>query len=309
MEGEIGEKMKAFLLHLEKHRRTPCTINRHRLHLSGFLTSLNERGVESLAQISEKHIMHYISMRKADLSNCISTIRGVLRFWHSCKLVKDDYSELFMNLPVIKKEKIPSHYNKEEIITIETSICRSSPVGKRNYAILLLASRLGLRASDISNLVFSEIDWDTSKITLVMNKTGKLIELPLLPEVGNAIIDYLQFGRPKSQDQHVFLCSIPPYTQMGISGVSTVVSKIISQSPINVDGRHHGPHSMRHSLAACMLRNGETIPTIAEVLGHKHTQTTMSYLKIDMKSLLECALPVPFVEESFYTQKGGVFYE
>ncbi len=174
---------------------------------------------------------------------------------------------------------------------------------------MLLASRLGLRASDIAALTFSNINWDTNTITLIMKKTCKIIELPLLTEVGNAIIDYLRHGRPKSDSKHIFLCAIAPYKEIVPFGICGAISQIIQRAPVDIKDRHHGGHSMRHSLAACMLSNGETIPTISEVLGHKKTQTTLTYLKIDLKSLLECSLPVPSVTESFYMQKGGVFYE
>jgi site-specific recombinase XerD len=309
LDGIIGKEMKKFLLHLQNQRRAKSTLERHRLHLSGFLMNLSTNGVNDISMISEPDIVRYVSSRRTDLPNCISTLRSIFRFWHIEGIVDRDYQELFNTIPVIKKEKIPSCYNKEEIVRIEESVSCANPLGKRNYAILLLATRLGLRASDIATLKFSDINWDTSKITLTMNKTGKIIELPLLPEVGNAIIDYLRNGRPKSGSQQIFLCAVTPYDEIISSGISSVISQIIQHSSVDTGNRHHGSHSMRHSLAACMLTNGETIPTISEVLGHKKTQTTLTYLKIDLKSLLSCALPVPSVDESFYTQEGGVFYE
>ncbi|MDR1584111.1 MAG: tyrosine-type recombinase/integrase [Prevotellaceae bacterium] len=309
LDGIIGNEMKKFLSHLQSQRRTKSTLLRHKLHLSCFLMSLNTNGIREVGMISEPNIIRYVSSRKTDLPNCISTLRGLFRFWYTEGILDRDYQELFSTIPITKKEKIPSYYNKEEIARIENSVSRANPLGKRNYAILLLATRFGLRASDITALKFSDINWDTSMITLVMKKTGKIIELPLLPEVGNAIIDYIRNGRPKSESQQIFLCAVAPYGEIAAFGISSVISQIIQHSSVDVGNRHHGSHSMRHSLAACMLANGETIPTISEVLGHKKTQTTLTYLKIDLKSLLICALPVPSVDESFYMQEGGVFYE
>ncbi|MDR0696304.1 MAG: site-specific integrase [Christensenellaceae bacterium] len=309
LDGIIGKEMEKFLLHLQSQRRSKSTLQRHRLHLSGFLMSLTTNRIGNISMISEQNIVCYISSRRTDLHNCISTLRGLFRFWHTKNIVDRDYQELFSTIPIPKKEKIPSYYNKDEIVRIEDSVSRANPLGKRNYAILLLATRLGLRASDIATLKFSDINWDTSMITLVMKKTGKIIELPLLPEVGNAIIDYLRNGRPKSESQQIFLYAVAPYKKIASFGVSSAISQIIQHSSVDAGNRHHGSHSMRHSLAACMLTNGETIPTISEVLGHKKTQTTLTYLKIDLKSLLSCALPVPTVDESFYMQEGGVFYE
>ena len=193
-------------------------------------------------------------------------------------------------------------------MTVENSIQRSSGVGKRNYAMILLACRLGLRASDIAGLQFSNIAWDQNLITLVMRKTRKVIELPLLADVGNAIIAYLQHGRAESTLQSVFLSSRAPYIAATKSMVCAAINTIICQSGIDITAKHHGPHSLRHSLASAMLEGGTTIPVISESLGHRSAQTTLTYLKIDIKSLLKCALPVPPIPEDFYKQRGGAFY-
>jgi integrase len=191
---------------------------------------------------------------------------------------------------------------------IESSISRSSGVGKRNYAMVLLASRLGLRASDIAGLRFSDIDWDRDQITLTMQKTGKVIELPLLADVGNAIIDYLRHGRRNSPLQNVFISERAPYVAATPGMVSNAIRAIVIHSGVDTSSRHHGPHSLRHSLASAMLDGGTTIPVISESLGHRSTQATLAYLKIDIRSLLMCSLPVPAVPDSFYMQRGGAFY-
>lgn len=305
----MGDSMELFLERLKEARRSKATLSRYRIHLSSFLTWLNLNGITQITDIKESHICQYISQRDTDLMSCISSLRGLFKFWALQNMVLSDFSDFFETLHARKEEKIPSFYNKTEVAAIENSVERSNAIGKRNYAILLLTTRLGLRASDIASLSFNNIDWDKNLITLIMQKTGKVIELPLLPEIGNAIITYLKDGRPKSMLPQVFLCSVPPYTAMGIGAVSTAVSNIIQRSPISPGLRRHGPHSMRHSLAGCLLANGTTIPTISEVLGHKKSQTTMTYLKIDLKSLYECSLPVPPVGNDFYMQEGGVFYD
>ena len=121
----------------------------------------------------------------------------------------DDLRNSSLHIKLRKKERIPSYYTTEEIKVIENSVSRSSALGKRNYAMILLASRLGLRASDIMSLKFSDIDWDNDLIRLRIQKTGKTIELPLLADVGNAIIDYLRYGRPASTSQTYFYQVVP----------------------------------------------------------------------------------------------------
>lgn len=173
----------------------------------------------------------------------------------------------------------------------------------------MLASRLGLRASDIAYLRFSNIDWDKSEISLTQFKTSNPIKLPLLSDVGNAIIDYLQYGRFKSDSQQVFLSCRPPYIPATPSMVCGVIRGLIENSGITTDGRRHGPHSLRHSLVSNLLENTTPISVISGVLGHESSDTTMIYLRIDITSLKKCVLPIPSVSDDFYMQKGGAFYE
>jgi integrase len=192
---------------------------------------------------------------------------------------------------------------------MDVAIEKTSKKGKRNYAIFLLASRLGLRASDICALQFCNLDWERNVINLVQCKTGKEIEQPLLAVIGEAIVDYIRNGRPKSESKTIFLTAVAPYTPIGVSGLSGIISCVIFKSGIDVKDRHHGSHCLRHSLATQLLNQGTTLPVISQTLGHSNSQTTMIYLGIDVNGLLSCSLDVPSVPESFYMQKGGWFYE
>ena len=308
LDGEIGYEMEKLISHLTNLRRSKTTIKDYRLYLSEFLAHLNTSGVKSVSEITDNHILTFVSSHPTNKVNIVSALRVLFRFWKQEHIVDDRYDGLFDTYKVRKRERVPSYFTSAEVLTIENSISRSSCVGKRNYAMVLLASRLGLRASDIAGLQFSEIDWDKDTITLVMQKTDKIIELPLLADVGNAIIDYLQHGRPKSELQNIFISSRAPYVAATKEMVCAAINTIICKSGVDTASKHHGPHSLRHSLASAMLEGGTTIPVISESLGHRSTETTMTYLKIDIKSLQKCALPVPPVPEEFYMQKGGAFY-
>ena len=308
LDGEIGYEMEKLISHLTNLRRSKTTIKDYRLYLSEFLAHLNTSGVKSVSEITDNHILTFVSSHPTNKVNIVSALRVLFRFWKQEHIVDDRYDGLFDTYKVRKRERVPSYFTSAEVLTIENSISRSSCVGKRNYAMVLLASRLGLRASDIAGLQFSEIDWDKDTITLVMQKTDKIIELPLLADVGNAIIDYLQHGRPKSELQNIFISSRAPYVAATKEMVCATINTIICKSGVDTTNKHHGPHSLRHSLASAMLEGGTTIPVISEALGHRSTETTMTYLKIDIKSLQKCALPVPPVPDEFYMQKGGVFY-
>ena len=308
LDGEVGAEMEKLITHLTNLRRSMVTIKDYRLYLSEFLMHLNERNVKHVSAITEKDILTFVSSHPTNKVNIVSALRVLFRFWREEHIVDDRFEELFDTYKTHKPERIPSYFAANEVMRIEQSVSRNSANGKRNYAMLLLASRLGLRASDIANLQFSDIDWDKNMITLTMQKTKKVIELPLLADVGNAIIDYLRHGRPKSDSQNVFLSGNAPYVAATKNMVCAAINEIILRSGVDTSGKHHGPHSLRHSLASAMLNGGSMMPVISESLGHRSTQTTLAYLKIDIRSLQKCALPVPEIADSFYMQRGGAFY-
>ena len=191
---------------------------------------------------------------------------------------------------------------------MEKSIEQSSAVGKRDYAIFMLAARLGLRASDIYSMRWDNIDWDSSKIVLYQHKTKQPIELPLLTDVGEALVTYARDARPKSNQAEIFLTCHAPYRALTTISVNGIISRIILGSGVDVNQRRFGTHSLRHTLASNMLKAGSGLPTISSVLGHESTETTMAYLRIDTDKLRELALDVPLVGENFYKEEGGAFY-
>jgi integrase len=308
LSGSIGEAIENFLHHLKGLRRSQTTINNHLLYLYRFNQYLENEGVNLLEDICERHVLSFVSTITNDRINVVCSLRVFFRNLYLERVLKVDLSYVLSNYKWRKREKLPSYYMEDEVKQIESAVSCSSSVGKRNYAVLLLATRLGLRASDIAGLSFSHLDWEKSRIVLKQYKTGKEIELPLLAEIGGAIINYLKFGRPQSDSAHVFLSARAPYRPMSSYAVSSAVRYIIDTSGIIIGQRKHGPHAMRHSLASRLLEHSVSLPVISETLGHKTTETTMTYLRIDTTALRNCALEVPMVNEAFYNQEGGVFY-
>jgi len=308
LDGELGLEMEKLVTYMTNLRRSATTIRDYRLYLSEFLQYLENSGVHHLSEIAEHHIVSFVLAHPTNKVNIVSALRVLFRFWKEEHILVKDFSKFFETFRVHKTERLPSFYAANEVMQVEQSISRSSRVGKRNYAMVLLASRLGLRASDIAKLQFEDIDWEANNITIRMQKTQKEIQLPLIAEVGNALIDYLKNGRPASSLKCVFLSSRAPYVEATKKCVCAAINRIITNSGVDVSLKHHGPHSLRHSLASAMMQEGVSLPAISEALGHKHTDTTMVYLKINTQSLLKCTLPVPMVPDDFYSQRGGAFY-
>ena len=313
--GPIGEIISDFLDYKRNEERLSIIrIHCYQRNLFRFLNFCNEKGICSIKEIDLVVILRFISelnyRKETPVSIVISTLRGFMKYSFEQKLLATDYSKKIPKYKVVIQPKLPSTYSKEEIEQLISSVERSSPTGKRNYAIILIAARLGLRGSDISNLKFENLYWNTCTIEIEQFKTGKKLVLPLLPDVGNAIIDYLKYGRPNSEEPYVLLTGRPPYGHFTTSNVVThVVQRAFINAGIDIKGRRFGSHSLRHSLGFRMLEQSTALPVISEVLGHESTESTRYYLRIDLKSMRQCMLDVPPVPTDFYEQKGGAFYD
>tara|TARA_R110002033_G_scaffold91473_3_gene141042 strand:+ start:300 stop:1532 length:1233 start_codon:yes stop_codon:yes gene_type:complete len=306
--GELGKVAKEFLRSRKKLRHSKLTIENHRRILSYFIAHLTLKSVSHISDIGENDVLTFISSVQNCKDKYLNTIRLFCRFLYQQKYIDRNVEYVIgrNNYPI--REKLPSVYNADEIKRIENTVEQSSAVGKRDYAMLLLTTRLGLRSSDIAGLTFCNLNWDGNLISLEQYKTKKIVELPLLTDVGEALINYLRYGRPISDLQQVFLTANAPYRPVNRMIINGAVSRTIIASGVDIKGRKFGPHAMRHTLASQLLRNGTSLPVISETLGHSDTQVTMNYLRIDIKSLMQCALDVPLVSINFYEQKGGVLY-
>ena len=307
--GAIGQVASEFLDTLRALRRSELTIENHRRMLSYFIAGLELKSVHKVEDIKEQYILDFIDVTPYAKDHHYYTMRLFCRFLYEKRYTGTNLGYVIEHNNFPHHEKLPSVYSAEEVCQVEQSVDQASPVGKRDYAILLLASRLGLRVSDIANLTLDNIDWDTNRIILIQAKTGNPIELPLLPAVGEAIVNYLKYARPVSGLTNIFLTACAPYRPMNRIGLNGVISRIMQGSGVDISKRRFGPHSMRHSLASNLLKNGVSIPIISTALGHESTQTTMEYLRIDTANLMKCTIEVPIVNPNFYEQKGGAFYD
>lgn len=202
--------------------------------------------------------------------------------------------------------RIPETYDISEIIEIENAVDRTSSIGKRDYAILLLASRLGMRAGDIASLKLDSLDFKNQRICFIQNKTGNVSELYMVPEIKTALMDYLSTDRPASTSDYVFLKSCAPYSEISYSVVSFAVKKHMIRSGINIAGKKHGPHSLRASLASSMVNDGISYETVRKVLGHDSPNAIRHYARLDIQMLRNCALACPAPSGTLHQfLKGG----
>jgi site-specific recombinase XerD len=313
LDGPIGALMIEYIAFRANQRLNKNTISVYKCHLSRFLHFLRNNNIEAITSVCLTHILNYLksigTSNKTSVHLSIQVLRGFFRYLYTQRILGTDFSFMIPRSNYKSQPKLPSTYSKDEVEKLIASIERSSSVGKRDYAIILLAARLGLRVSDIANLKFENILWEQNMIRLIQRKTDNEIELPLLPEVGNAIIDYLKYSRQNSDEPFVFLTAISPIIPITPVAVGSLVHNAFTKAGIDIKNRRHGPHALRHSLARRLLEQQTMLPVISEVLGHENTESTRFYLRVDLSSMQQCVLDVPAVSPSFYSQKGGIFYE
>ena len=161
----------------------------------------------------------------------MSDIRQFLRYLFLRNLLTQNISQTLPPVHVTRQAKIPSVWDKELIDKLLSAVDRSSPKGKRDYAMLLLACRLGLRIGDIRDLTLDQINWEASEtISLIQSKTQRPLTLPLINEVGNALIDYIKYGRPKTNYRQIFLRLKPPLYSFLQKYSSVLCSELLARS-------------------------------------------------------------------------------
>jgi site-specific recombinase XerD len=310
-EGEIGACMKKFLKIKEYRNLKSNTLDKIESHLSSFDIFLIGRNIQSMSEINPRDIIDYIrtlnSNHPAKIHDTLTDLRQFFDYAYNQEIIGTNVARYVPKDHYVRDSKLPSYYTEMEIVKLLGSVDRGSEVGKRDYAILLLAVKLGLRASDIAFLKFDNLNWESSTIHVTQYKTGKSITFPLLANIGNAILDYIQYSRVKSSEQYVFLLALSPHLPMRSQAISSMVQRYFSKAGLSDEKRRHGCHALRHSLVKELLNKQLPLPVITEVLGHKNIESTKHYIRINEEHLRMCSLDVPPVTGSFYEQKGGVF--
>lgn len=308
--GEIGIVMQGYITYRSAtFTLSKSTTNNYINGLHSLLVFLTDKKVENLSEIKEMHLLSFIrSLDPETLSinhSKLGIIRGFLSYLYAEQILNKDYSKIIQRTNCKRQPRLPSFFSPEEVNLILNAVDRANTTGKRDYAMVLLAAKFGMRVSDIARLKFENINWDRGILGFTQFKTGKPITLPLLPEVGNAIIDYLKYARPACGRPCCFVQHIYPFKTITSDDVAGRIGLHIRRSGIPLEGRRKGAHALRHSFATHLLGNKTPLPIISEVLGHSQTASTMFYLRVDEAQLRQCALDVPMVLPGFYGQKGG----
>lgn len=262
--------------------------------IRSFLAQLERQGINKVKDLSYPIISDCITQISPNYSRgtkChIDVARHFLWFLHQSGVTSVDFS-LAIPDTLPRKRVIRNGFSDSEISQLLNIIDKNSLNGKRDYAFLLIAARTGLRGSDIINLKFESIDWRLNEMRIVQQKTGNVLNLPLSPEVGNAIANYILNERPKSNSNHIFVKRFNPSQSISCQSISAVAKKYMKLAKIDSENiPRRGLHSFRRSFGKSLLESSLPIDIINELLGHADMNSSRSYLAIDENGLRNCAL-------------------
>lgn len=281
-------ELEAFLQTLRDEGYKEITIRQYRTQLVKMLRCFSENGIASWKDVNAGCVQQAFG-ESANIAIFATYARKFFAYLVEQGITAANYSGI---LPTVRYPKrVPSVYTYEEVEKLLLCVDRNTPMGKRDYAVLLLAVRLGMRASDIRLLCFPNVDFKNRKISYVQFKTSVPQTLSLLPEVEEAVRDYIENGRPETDEPYIFLTYRK--TQLSRSAVSLIADKYFKQAGIDPGDRHHGSHSLRMTFASELVAENVPFEAVSRLLGHEDKASVSHYVVLATESLRSCALPVP----------------
>jgi integrase/recombinase XerD len=268
-------------LHIADEFLSHIEIGKHR----GQLKTLNVAHIESFVKKSGQRLS------RSSLRQSVSRLRGFLRFLATRGEVSLELGAQVDSPRIYRQECLPRTLPWKAVQSLLDSIDRSCPRGLRDFTMLLIVATYGLRTSDVLNLTLDDIDWRVRKLSVSQQKTGTRLELPLTDAVATALVKYLKKVPPSPFFRQIFLRMHAPIQRLSRGALSSALKVWSRRSGLKVT--FNGPRCIRHSYAVFLLRNGTSLKTIGDLLGHRSAETTCTYLRLAIEDLRDVTLPVP----------------
>jgi len=274
------------------------TVEHYTKHSSRFLDYADAQSICSCKEINLPVINGYIKTLSGytykTVEQQLCSLRALFKYLFKDELIEIDFSQKIPMVQSRKQTRIPSVWSISDLKKLIAAIDRGSPVGKRDYAMILLACHLGLRVSDIKKLTFENFHWEDKELVFTQSKTKTSLSLPLVQEVGWAVIDYLKYGRPDVDSPCLFIRHLAPFLPFSESDhLHQIIIKYMKLAHIPTSPKKRVEmHSLRHTLASLLLENNTPLPIISNILGHLDVESSAVYLKVDIKKLKECSLDI-----------------
>lgn len=294
----IDIELDLFSDHLRRVRDLePSTIGKHRKYLQEFLVHIGYsedpdalatvpiRAIEDFIQICSKRLNRY------SLQHVIGYLRAFLRFQHEKSVLHRPLHTMIDTPRIYRLERLPRHLSWETVKQLLASIDTANPHGLRDYTMLFLVATYGFRACEVVSLRLDDIDWRADTIRIPQRKTAQEIILPLTDAAGDVLVQYLKESRPKLSFRELFLRVRAPLGTLKPTAVTEAFQLRVRLSGLDIP--YQGPHCLRHSYATHLLRQGASVKTIGDLLGHRDAESTCVYLRLATEELRTVALPVP----------------
>lgn len=269
------------------------SLNVARSAIRQFLFEMEDHGFRSLADFTQINVngcvTSFATHYAGGLGSAISSVRLFLRFLFERNLTNIDLSQSLPEL-VATRKMFREGFTEDELERLLEHPDKATAIGKRDYAMMVLAAQSGLRACDVVRLELGSIDWRAREIRLVQHKTGEPLSLPLQPESGNAIADYILNGRSDSTLPNIFLCHTGVIRPLDSRSASGIVSKHMRL--VGIPAKRRAFHALRRTFGTRLLQNEVSFELIQQLLGHRDMDSMKLYLSIDEQGLKQCALPL-----------------
>jgi site-specific recombinase XerD len=276
---------------------TPKSIVRHLPVIRRFLHEVCPAGDSDLCKISQEEVIRYIERHAKDWSPdtgkaMCSSLRSFLRYLYHHGLNPRALAYCVPSTRRWKLASLPTFLTAAQVQRALDGCDRATLMGRRDYAILMMLAKLGLRAGEVATVTLDDIDWRTGEM-LIRAKGRQRARMPIPPDVGAAIVAYLRNGRPTSSCRQLFIRTLAPHVGFASGCAITMIAKM-ALDRVGIKGcAHRGAHIFRHSLATELLRSGATLTQIGQLLRHESHDTTRIYAKVDIEALRTLGLPWP----------------
>jgi site-specific recombinase XerD len=289
---------EAFAEYLRAERGlAPRSIIRHLPVIRQFLHELCPAGRDDLGKLRQEDVVGYIERHAGDWSpktgkTMCWSLRAFLRYLHHKGLHPALLAGCVPSIRRWKLASLPTYLSAAQVEKVLDGCDRATTMGRRDYAILMMLARLGLRAGEVAALTLDDIDWRSGEM-LVRAKGRQRARVPIPPDVGAAVVAYLRDGRPRSSCRRLFVRTLAPHVGFASASAITWIAKTALKRAGIQGCAHHGAHIFRHSLATELLRSGATLSEIGQLLRHESHDTTRIYAKVDIEALRTLSVSWP----------------
>jgi site-specific recombinase XerD len=279
---------------VEERGLRPASVLGYRHHLERFEAYLRRIGVATIGELSPAILSAFVidragaGLAKSTVRDSAGVLRVFLRYLHREGVLASDLSDAVGWPQVYRLSSVPRSISWEEVNRVLAGVDRRTVAGRRDYAILLLLITYGLRGREVAALTLDDIDWKRERLAIPARKAGHSTAFPLSAVVGEAILDYLQHGRPAATDRHVFFRAVAPRRPVGAAAVSSLARHYLLEAGVAVP--RPGSHTLRHSAVQRLVDANFDLKTIGDFVGHRSARSTEIYAKVAVEALREVAL-------------------